>query len=45
MQFYYRIMHPKDADDLDADGMADSVDSDQTVLGLRCLPITVCAQT
>ena len=41
MWLYYRVMSPNDAD-----GMANSVDPDQTApLGLHCLPRPVCPKT
>ena len=40
MWLYHRVMSPNDAD-----GMANSVDPDQTDLGLHCLPGHICLKT
>ena len=40
MWLYYRVMSPNDAD-----GMANSVDPEQSDLGLHCLPRHICPKT
>ena len=40
MWLYHRVMSPKDADK-----MANSVDPEQSDLGLHCLPRAICPKT